>query len=138
MKGWILDKKDRWNEYEHLRFRGEARAADIEISLYDPRDFDIQITAKGGRSLSYQGQNVSLPDFVLPRTGAVSDYYDMALIRHLERLRVPVVNSSEAIAIARDKLHTMEILVYHRLPTPKTMLAKFPLNLELIAEEFQY
>jgi RimK family alpha-L-glutamate ligase len=62
----------------------------------------------------------------------------MALIRHLERLSVPVVNSSEAIAVARDKLHTMEVLVYHKLPTPKTMLAKFPLNLELIAEEFQF
>jgi RimK family alpha-L-glutamate ligase len=138
MKGWILDKRDRWNEYEHCRFREEARKEDIEISLYDPKDFDIQITVKGGRSLSYQGQSVSLPDFVFPRTGAGTDYYDMALIRHLERLRVPVVNSSEAIAVARDKLHTMEVLVYHKLPTPKTMLAKFPLNLELIAEEFQF
>jgi RimK family alpha-L-glutamate ligase len=138
MKGWILDKRDRWNEYEHHRFREEAGKEDIEISLYDPKDFDIQITVKGGRSLSFQGQSVSLPDFVFPRTGAGSDYYDMALIRHLERLSVPVVNSSEAIAVARDKLHTMEVLVYHKLPTPKTMLAKFPLNLELIAEEFQF
>jgi RimK family alpha-L-glutamate ligase len=138
MKAWILDKKDRWNEYEHLRFREEARTEGVDISLYDPKDFDIQITAKGGRSLSCRGQSVALPDFVLPRTGANSDYYDMALIRHLERLRIPVVNSSEAIAIARDKLHTMEVLVYHKLPTPKTMLAKFPLNLELIAEEFQF
>jgi gamma-F420-2:alpha-L-glutamate ligase len=138
MKGWILDKRDRWNEYEHHRFREEARKEDIEISLYDPKDFDIQITVKGGKSLSYQGQSVSLPDFVFPRTGATTDYYDMALIRHLERLRVLVVNSSEAIAVARDKLHTMEVLVYHELPTPKTMLAKFPLNLELIAEEFQF
>ena len=138
MKGWILDKRDRWNEYEHHRFREEARKEDIEISLYDPKDFDIQITVKGGKSLSYQGQSVSLPDFVFPRTGATTDYYDMALIRHLERLSVPVVNSSEAIAVARDKLHTMEVLVYHKLPTPKTVLAKFPLNLELIAEEFQF
>jgi RimK family alpha-L-glutamate ligase len=138
MNGWILDKRDRWNEYEHCRFREEARKEHIAISLYDPKDFDIQITVKGGRSLSYQGQSVSLPDFVFPRTGAGTDYYDMALIRHLERLTVPVVNSSEAIAVARDKLHTMEVLVYHKLPTPKTMLAKFPLNLELIAEEFQF
>lgn len=138
MKGWILDKRDRWNEYEHFRFREEARKEDIEICLYDPRDFDIQITVKGGRSLTYQGQTVTLPNFVFPRTGATTDYYDMALIRHLERLTVPVVNSSEAIAVARDKLHTMEVLVYHKLPTPKTMLAKFPLNLELMTEEFQF
>jgi RimK family alpha-L-glutamate ligase len=138
MKGWILDKRDRWNEYEHRRFFEEAEKENIQITLYDPKDFDIQITVKGGRSLSFQGQSVSLPDFVFPRTGAGTDYYDMALIRHLERLSVPVVNSSEAIAVARDKLHTMEVLVYHKLPTPNTMLAKFPLNLELIAEEFQF
>lgn len=138
MKGWVLDKKDRWNEYEHRRFREEAGKENIEISLYDPKDFDIHITVKGGKSLSCGGQGVSLPDFVLPRTGAGTDYYDMALIRHLERLRVPVINSSEAIGIARDKLHTMEILVYNKLPTPKTMLAKFPLNFELAADEFQF
>ena len=62
----------------------------------------------------------------------------MALLRHLEHLRVPVVNSTEAIAIARDKLHTYELLAYHELQTPKTMLANFPLNFESIEEEFQF
>ncbi len=138
MKGWVLDKKDRWNEYEHHRFREEAGKENIELSLYDPKDFDIQITLKGEKSLSFQGYTVSLPDFVLSRTGAGTDYYDMALIRHLERLRVPPINSSEAIGIAQDKLHTLEILVYHKLPTPKTMLAKFPLSFDLVVEEYQF
>jgi gamma-F420-2:alpha-L-glutamate ligase len=138
MKGWILVQKEGWNEYEYLRFLEEAGRENVEVSLYDPRDFDIQITAKGGKSLSYQGRQIPLPGFALPRTSAGTSYYDLALFRHIERLRVPLINDSEAIAIARDKLHTIEMLVYHKLPTPKTMLAKFPLNFELVAAEFQF
>lgn len=138
MKGWILAKKNIWNEYEIHRFLEDAGRENIEISLYDPKNFDIQITVKGGKSFSYQGQGISLPDFVLPKTGPGIGYYYIALLRHLEHLRVPSINSIEAIAIARDKLHTIEILAYHKLPTPKTMLAKFPLNFEFIVEEFQF
>lgn len=138
MMGWVLDKEDRWTGYEHRRFLEEARNQGIEILLRDAKDFDIQVAVKGGKSLYYRGHEALLPDFVLPRTGAGSDYYDMAVIRRLERLNVPLINGSEAIAVARDKLHTVEILVYHGLATPKTMLAKFPPDFDIIAEEFQF
>ena len=36
-----------------------------------------------------------LPDFVLPRTGSGTTYFIKAIIRHLERLGVTLINGSE-------------------------------------------
>ncbi len=138
MKGWLLDRSDRWNDYEYNRFLEQAKNERIDICLYDPKDFEIQISTTGDRELSIRGRKTGLPDFVFARIGASADYYDMALIRHLEYLRVTLVNSSTAISIARDKLQTIEMLVHHGLPVPKTMLAKFPPDFEMIAAEFRF
>ena len=138
MNGWIVAKTENWDDYENRRFIEEAQAQGLEMSLWDPKDLDICITERGQRGLSYQGQEISLPDFVLPRTGSGTIYYHLALIRHMECLGILVVNGSEAIARARDKLHTIQLLVYNGLPTPKTTLAKFPLDLEFITEQFQF
>ena len=138
MKGWILIGKASWDTYEYRRFLEEAEEQRIEAVLYDPKEFDIELTTNGRDSLFCVRQPVQLPDFVLPRTGSGTGYYDFAVFRHIESIGVPLINSSNAIEKARDKLHTIELLVYNRLPTPKTMLARFPVDLEFIAEKFQF
>jgi RimK family alpha-L-glutamate ligase len=138
MKGWIICKEKNMNSYENKRFQEVALEEGIELELRDPSDFDI-ITTKGGRkSLIYQGQEVSLPDFVLPRMGSGTTYFGLAVIRQLERLKVPVINSAESIEKAKDKLHTLQILGADNLPTPKTMLARFPVNMDTIEKEFEF
>ena len=138
MKGWILAKKNIWDEYEIHRFLEEAIRENIEISLYDPKDFEFQITDEIEKKLFYQGCGISLPDFVLPKTGPGIGYYYIAFLRHMEHLGVPTINSSEAISVARDKLKTLETLACNDIPTPKTMLASFPLNFDFIVKEFQF
>jgi gamma-F420-2:alpha-L-glutamate ligase len=59
------------------------------------------------------------------------------VIRQLERLKVPVINSAESIERAKDKLHTVQVLAADNLPTPKTMLARFPVNIDVIEKEFE-
>lgn len=137
MKGWIICKKGNMNAYENRRFKEVAKEECFELELHDPSDFDIIATKRGRKSLIYQGQEVSLPEFVLPRMGSGTTYFGLAVIRQLERLKVPVINSAESIERAKDKLHTMQILAADNLPTPKTMLARFPVNIDVIAKEFE-
>ncbi len=125
------------NVYENRRFKETAKEEGIEFELHDPNDFDIIATKGGRKSLIYQGQEVSLPEFVLPRMGSGTTYFGLVVIRQLERLKVPVINSAESIERAKDKLHTMQILAAADLPTPKTMLARFPVNIDVIEKEFE-
>lgn len=137
MKGWIICKEKNMNVYENRRFKEAAQEEGIEFEFHDPNDFDIIATKGGGKSLIYQGQEVSLPEFVLPRMGSGTTYFGLVVIRQLERLKVPVINSAESIERAKDKLHTMQILAADDLPTPKTMLARFPVNIDVIEKEFE-
>ncbi|MCK4398073.1 MAG: hypothetical protein KAV25_03685 [Methanophagales archaeon] len=97
MKGWIICKEENRNAYENRRFKEVAQEEGIELELHDPTDFDIIATKGGRKSLIFQGQEVSLPEFVLPRMGSGTTYFGLAVICQLERLKVPVINSAESI-----------------------------------------
>jgi len=108
MKGWIICKEKKMDAYENRRFQEVAQEEGIELEFRDQSDFDI-ITTRGGRkSLIYQGQEVSLPEFVLPRMGSGTTYFGLAVICQLECLKVPVINCAESIENAKDKLHMMQ------------------------------
>jgi len=81
---------------------------------------------------------VDLPDILIPRMGANTSYFSLAIIRHMERLGVFMMNSSQSIETAKDKLAAMQVLAANNLPIPKTMLAKFPVNIEVVDKEFSY
>ena len=69
--------------------------------------------------------------------GSGTTYFGLAVIRQLGRLKVPVINSAKSIERAKDKLHTLQILAADDLPTPKTMLARFPVNIDVVEKEFE-
>lgn len=86
-----------------------------------------------------KGQEVTdLPDCVIPRTGSGTTYFSSAVIRQFEQLGVYVLNTSRSIEIAKDKLETVQTLAVNNLPIPNTILAKFPLDLDLIDQQFSY
>ena len=64
--------------------------------------------------------------------GAGMTYFALALIRHLEKLGVYSFNSANSIDIVKDKLYQLQILSESGMPIPKTMLAKFPLDLDVV------
>src|SRR3546814_20849184 len=61
-------------------------------------------------SVHYQGHSLERPDFILCRTGAETDYFTLAVLRHFERRGVRLVNGPAAIDLVADKLHTMQRL----------------------------
>ena len=79
-----------------------------------------------------------LPDFVLPRTGSGTTYFIKAIIRHLERLGVILINGSESIDAVKDKLYSQQILGQSNLPVPKTLLVKHPIDVEFVERSLNY
>jgi len=138
MKAWILAKKANFDSYENKSFVEEAENAGIEVKIVAPEEFELIVTKEGRKSILYNGKPLELPDFLIPRMGAGTTYFALAVIRHLERLGVFTLNSSQSIENSKDKLAALQILASNNIPIPKTMLAKFPLDIEIVENEFSY
>ena len=137
MEVWILFNEEIDSPcaeaFEIRRFMAEGREMGIDVKVFKPDQFDLLVSEEERESVLIDGQFMSLPDFLLPRTYVVdTGYFALAVIRQLERLGVRVFNSSSAIEMVADKLHTHQVLAESGLPTPTTMLAKFPVDMDLV------
>lgn len=137
MDVWILFNEEieapTAEAFEIRRFLAEGRDMGINVEVFHPEQFDLLVTADDKESVLIDGKLRPLPDFVLPRTPPVeSGYFAMAVIRQLKRLGVCTYNDAECIELVADKLHTHQALIEAGLPTPTTMLAKFPVDTDLV------
>ncbi len=136
MKGWIIYRDSatllRPEAYEVKRLLDAGKSAGVELEVYAPEQFDLTVTREDEKSILLDGEYVALPDFIIPRMGAGTTYFALAIIRHLERLGVYSVNSSTSIETVKDKLYAQQILAENNLPTPKTMLVKFPVDVSRV------
>jgi len=144
MEWWIIIKKinvvngQPKYSYSMNRFLEEAKNQWINLKVFTPEQFDIIVTKDDRKSIRIDWEIVPLPDFVIPRMWAGTPYFALAVIRHLERLWVYVVNSSDAIELVKDKLYSQQVLAENNLPVPKTMLAKFPVNIDLVEKQIWF
>lgn len=138
MEGWILYKQRQseitTEKYEMNRFLEVAQNRGIDLRILCPEQFDLLVNQNGNKSVIVDSNYSKLPQFLLPRQGASTPYFSLAVIRHLERLGVSTFNSSQSIEIVKDKLYTQQILAAENFPVPRTMLARYPLNITLIEE----
>ncbi|NLP44572.1 MAG: RimK family alpha-L-glutamate ligase [Peptococcaceae bacterium] len=136
MRGWILYRMNeselKPESYEINRFLEVAPSENIELNVLKPERIDLIVTKEDRKSILVDGNPVALPDFVLPRMGAGTTYFTLAVIRHLERLGVPCFNSSTHIDMVKDKLFTQQVLAQKNFPVPKTMLVKSPIDIDLV------
>lgn len=136
--GWMLVKDRFWESYETNRLIEEFQKQDIEIQLVDPTTVDIFVNQDSKKSILVNGEPSDLPQFVFPRTGSGTTYYIKAVIRHFERMGVPVINSSDAIDNVKDKLYTHQILAQSNLDIPKTMLLRYPIDIDFVEKNIGF
>jgi gamma-F420-2:alpha-L-glutamate ligase len=55
-------------------------------------------------------------------------------MRFYERLGVPFLNTPRVVETVADKLHTLQVLAANGVPVPRTMLGKYPPDLDLIEQ----
>jgi gamma-F420-2:alpha-L-glutamate ligase len=123
---------------EVLRFQQAAAKAGIELSVLQPRDFDLIVDSADNWSAIYQGRKLPKPDFIIARTGSETSYFTLAVLRHFERQGVAMVNGPSAIESVADKLETLQILSSAGLPIPKTILGKFPVDVDVVERELGF
>ena len=138
MNGWILYKNPIKESYETQKLIEEFEKQGIKVRVVHPDDIDIFVDRDDRKSILVAGSTRQLPDFVMPRTGSGTTYFIKAIIRHLERLGVVLINGSDAIDNVKDKLYTQQILGESKLPVPKTLLVKHPINLEWVEKNINF
>ena len=138
MNGWILYKNDIEESYETQKLIEEFEKVNIKVRVVNPQDVDIFVDRDDRKSILVAGKARALPDFVIPRTGSGTTYFIKAIIRHLERLGVILVNDSASIDTVKVKLYTQQILGESKLPVPKTMLVRHPINIEFVENNLKF
>lgn len=138
MKGWVLyyRSKDELLEVDFAitKLLEVAAKKDIKLQVYTPSQLEIAVGgSKSG--IFYKGRELDIPDFIIPSMGAPTSYFALAIVRQLESLGVYACNSSRAIESCGNKLFAHQLLVGNKLPTPKTMVLKFPFKVSLIKRE---
>ena len=142
LRGWILFQHELDPSIpevpEVFRFQQAAAALGIEMHVLQPHSFELVVGAVGDWGIKYQGRAIDKPDFVICRTGAETDYFTLALLRHFERRGVRLVNGPATIETVSDKLHTLQTLNRAGLPIPRTMLGAFPIDVDLVERELGF
>jgi gamma-F420-2:alpha-L-glutamate ligase len=140
---WIIFKKI-WKDMEGSgspavdRLLEVAKEERINARVVDPDFIELLISQRKQHSIRVHGVDTPLPDCIITRIGAISGYRSLVVVRHLEKLGIPIINSSASIDYVRDKLYTLEILAEHNLPVPDTILAHFPVDADVIEEELGF
>jgi gamma-F420-2:alpha-L-glutamate ligase len=142
MRGWIFFHHPvDTNVPEVLeirRFMEAAAARDIALDVLRPRDFELIVSSERDWRAEYAGARLQRPDFIIPRTGSETSYFTLAVLRHFERQGISMVNGAEAVEACADKLQTLQFLAARGLPIPKTILAKFPVDVDIIERELGF
>ena len=137
---WILHNDvDAENQDVETRLLIRAFADQgIYAQVYYPKYFDIITSRRKPNSIRYKSNLISLPNAVLVRTGAGTNYFTLALLRQLEGFGIPVFNSSNSIANSKDKMISSQVLAQAKLPTPRTMLVSHPVDVNIVEQEIGF
>ena len=138
MNGWILYKNPIEESWETQKLVDEFERQGVTVRVVNPNDVDIFVDRDDRKSILVGGKSRPLPDFVIPRTGSGTTYFIKAIIRHLERLGVILINGSTAIDNVKDKLYTQQILGQSNLPVPKTLLVRHPIKIDFVETNIGY
>ncbi len=142
MRCWIFFHADPYSDipgaYAVRQFMETAARMEIDLAVLQPQKFDLVVDKDSNWSALYEGKPLDKPDFIISRTGSETSYFMLAVLRHMEHQGVRIVNSPAGMEAAADKMLTQQILAAKNLPVPKTILAKFPVDLDFVEREIGF
>jgi gamma-F420-2:alpha-L-glutamate ligase len=124
--------------HEISRFVEAGHERGVRLDVLRPRDFELIVATESGWRAEYAGGKLPRPDFIIPRTGSETSYFTLAVLRQFERMGVVMINGPEAVEACADKLQTLQLLSASGLPIPRTILAKFPVDVDVIERELGF
>jgi RimK family alpha-L-glutamate ligase len=112
--------------YTRERLEKVGREMGLRVSWLLPQHFDLLVDPVAP-TVFYKTRRMALPDAFMALTGADTTLFARAVIREMESApAVAVVNPSDAIMRARDKLRAHQLLAAAGVPFPRTVLARQP------------
>lgn len=144
MKIWILfhQEEDAAEAHPELKsclcLKAEAEKFGAEALILNPEHFDMIIDSAKDWQALYKGEVLATPDLIIARTGTETTYAGFSLLRFYERIGVTVLNSWLSIESVADKFQTHQILASQGLPVPRTILGKFPTNVDMIEQKLGF
>lgn len=135
---WILHYAAGIDAYENQRLLSCLEKNGMRGRVLEPKYFDIIVSRSSAKSIRYKGEKIELPDLVLSRTGAGTNYFTRSVMRQIEKFGIPVINDADSISRVSDKLLTSQLLVKENLPIPKTILVNGDVDIELIEKEIGF
>jgi gamma-F420-2:alpha-L-glutamate ligase len=135
---WILHYASGIDAYENQRLLSCLSKNGMRGRVLEPKYFDIIVSRSSVKSIRYKGERIELPDLVLSRTGAGTNYFTRSVMRQIEKFGIPVINDADSISRVSDKLLTSQLLVKENLPIPKTILVNGDVDVDLIEKEIGF
>ena len=123
MKIAILSRDARL--YSTRRLVEAARQRGHEARVIDVLRCYMNVTSHNP-TIHYKGEELTEFDAVIPRIGASVTFYGTAVLRQFEMMGVYPLNESVAIARARDKLRSLQLLSRKGIGLPITGFAHAP------------
>eukprot|EP01080_Neovahlkampfia_damariscottae_P007032 gene7032-11197_t len=137
---WMIRKLESIN-YITRRLKETAYEMNIELEWKCSKFFDLISDPDEGVCLYYKGEKIEkkdLPCSVIPRFGSTLDKLAISVLKHLENSGSIVINNWKSLEYSSDKFSCSQIWASKKLPAPKTLLLKFPINLKFIESQFEY
>lgn len=125
----VLVLSRRGSYYSTRRLREAGRKLGHEVIVVDPLRCTLLVENNGPR-VYFGAKDLADVDVVIPRVGTYGADYSIATVRQFELMRKPVLNRADAIALTKDKLRCMQLLVERGFPVPATILSRFPQNIQ--------
>lgn len=120
MRVYILSRNKELYSTQRLVEAGEQRGWEIRVIDYLKCSIEIQ---KGKLNINYMGEELPVPDAIIPRIGASRTFYGTAMVRHFEIMGAFSTSGNLAIARSRDKLRSLQVLSKKGVDMPKTVFA---------------
>lgn len=111
--------------YSTKRLLLVARALGHDVTVADPLHCTVVLGLTGPRLL-VRGEPAGTVEAVIPRIGRSVNFHGLAVLRQFESAGSFSLNPSRAVACARDKLHSMQLLAQHGIPLVPTAFARKP------------
>ena len=117
--------------YSTKRLIEESKKAGNNTAIVDYMHCNI-INEKNKPVVVYNGKPLELIDAIIPRIGSTYTSYGAAIIRQFELQNINTIVSSQALIMARDKLHCLQKLTDVDVDMPKTYFAHYFYNTDQI------
>ncbi|MDE4029818.1 RimK family alpha-L-glutamate ligase [Glaesserella parasuis] len=118
--------------YSCQRLKQAAEQNGYQLDILDPNRFLLQLqqercelyyqTGESYDKTRAKPEKIGEYAGILPRFGTTSTEIGCNVLRHFEQKQIPILNSSSAFALARDKWQSLQRLAACGIPVPDTLL----------------